>query len=123
MKYTLLKKLPGYAITLSLALMSFSFQANAETIPNAPSNLSGWRPARSVMVVLNWKDNSNNETGFEIQKKVGTNGTFIFNGTVAANVITRTVPCSTIDAVYFRIRAFNSVGSSTFSNTMRCPTS
>jgi hypothetical protein len=73
--------------------------------------------------VLNWVDNSNNESGFKVQRQL--NGS-VFADVVtlatAANVVTvtdTTLTASTlVDNVYcYRLYAFNTAGNSTFTNT------
>ena len=49
-------------------------------------------PASAAIVkgVITWTDNSTNETGFKIDRKTGTGGTYANVGTVGANVVTFT---------------------------------
>jgi hypothetical protein len=64
---------------------------------------------------LSWMDNSNNESGFLIERKTGTSGTFSQRATVGANVRTYTdagLPSST--TFCYRVRAYNSAGNSAF---------
>src|SRR5262249_37711490 len=72
--------------------ISFDFQltgtttSSQPTAPTAPSGL-GATAASSTQVNLAWLDNSNNETGFKVERS--TNGTsFTQIGTVGTNVIT-----------------------------------
>ena len=84
----------------------------APAVPAAPSNLTAARgpnQGNQRRVILNWIDNSNNETGFTIQRV--TNAAFT-NGvntvTVAANTTTLTqTGLSRNTAYYYRIRANN----------------
>ena len=57
--------------------------------PAPPSNLT-ITSLLSNRVSLSWADNSNNETGFKIQRKTGVTGTYTTIGTEAANVTTYT---------------------------------
>jgi len=51
--------------------------------------LAGWlSQAVAADLVLSWIDNSNNETGFLIDRKTGVNGTFAQIAAVGANVTT-----------------------------------
>jgi hypothetical protein len=54
----------------------------------APSSqASAWFTKEAAGVItLTWADNSNNETGFGVERKAGTNGTFAQIATVAGNV-------------------------------------
>jgi hypothetical protein len=66
-------------------------------------------------VKVNWTDNSNNETGFEIYRSTAANGTYQIINTVKANLasfIDTTVrPSSTY---YYKVQAINKYGSSGF---------
>jgi len=76
-----------------------------------PSNLTGTgtRNGNNARVTLDWVDNSDNETGFTIQR--ATNATFtagVSNATVKANVTTyRTGNLPRNTTFYFRVRANN----------------
>jgi hypothetical protein len=66
-------------------------------------------------VTLSWADNSNNENGFEIQRKIGTSGTLSQRAIVGVNVKSY-VDSGLAAATTFcyRVRAFNSAGNSAF---------
>ncbi|HEY6006861.1 MAG TPA: fibronectin type III domain-containing protein, partial [Geobacteraceae bacterium] len=81
-------------------------------LPLAPSSLmlvNGPNKNRSRSVILTWADNSNNETGFTIQR--ATNSLFtqgLTTVTVGANVTTLTQTGLTANTQYwYRIRANN----------------
>ena len=57
--------------------------------PAPPSNLT-ITSVLSDQVGLSWSDNSNNETGFKIQRKTGLAGTYVDIRTTAANVTSYT---------------------------------
>lgn len=89
---------------------------------DAPTNLSATWNATTSEVVLNWEDNSSNETGFSIQRS--TNGVdFTFVNNLTANVLTYTdnsvAPNTTY---YYRVFAFNMVEDSDFSNVVQVNT-
>ena len=66
-------------------------------------------------ITLLWTDNSNNESGFLIQRKTGTSGTFAQIATVGTNVksyVDTGLAAST--TFCYRVRAFNSAGNSAF---------
>ena len=48
----------------------------------------------AAQLQLNWADNSTNETGFKIDRKTGTSGTFAAIATVGANVLHTSIPQS-----------------------------
>jgi FtsP/CotA-like multicopper oxidase with cupredoxin domain len=81
--------------------------------PAVPSNLVATASVVSAnppTVSLTWRDNSNNETGFLIQR--ATNAAF----TVGANVTTYTdTTVLTNTRCYYRVRAFNAIGNSAWS--------
>ena len=91
--------------------------------PNKPFNLTAsLSPTTTPEVDLNWVDNSSNENGFEIQRS--------FNKAFWENVATTSpnvsfygdVSVSPATEYYYRVRAFNLVGYSAFSNTVSATT-
>lgn len=75
--------------------------------PNAPSNLTVEALASNV-VILDWTDNSNDETGFEIQFRVGTTGSFTSLGVTEPNEVSVTLTGTAQNTTYqFQIRAVN----------------
>jgi predicted phage tail protein len=85
--------------------------------PAAPSNLRVTATTRTS-ISLAWNDNSNNETGFEIQYRLG-GANWQTLVTVPANttvyIDTGRLPNYTI---FYRVRAVNAGGSSAWSNTV-----
>jgi hypothetical protein len=68
-------------------------------------------------ITLNWNDNSNNETGFKIERKVGS-GNFDLLNSVDTNINTYTDNSVLETEMYsYRVYAYNSTSSSGFSNT------
>jgi hypothetical protein len=98
------------------------------TIPNlplAPSNVNvALRWAGRWSFRLSWRDNSNNETGFRIQRsKDPTFVTDVSTNTVGANA-TSYAPSVGLEAnsnYYFRIQSYNSNGSSAWVNATPWP--
>ena len=76
-----------------------------------------WQSQASAgQLQLAWTDNSNNESGFKIDRKLGTTGTFSQIATVGVNVTTYTDTNLTDGATYcYRLAAFNSAGTSAYS--------
>jgi hypothetical protein len=94
--------------------------------PAAPSGLNGTAAlvGNRSTVTLNWTDNSNNETGFTIER--ATNAAFttlVVTTPLAANAIT--APQSGLNrrvTYYFRVKANNGGGASAWSNTFSITT-
>jgi hypothetical protein len=87
-----------------------------ETAPAAPSSLSSTADTSS-RVTVSWADRSDNETGFRLERsgngvdfaeiaRLGSNTTAYSDSGLAANT-----------TYYYRVRAYNSVGNSPYSNT------
>jgi hypothetical protein len=89
-------------------------------VPAAPTNLTG-RALSAHRIDLAWRDASSNETGFAIQRCYGTNCTaFAQIASVGANV--RSFSDTTVSrrgTYRYRVRAFNTTGSSAYSNWVR----
>ncbi len=84
--------------------------------PTAPSNLSA-SAASCSQINLSWTDNSNNETGFKIERKTGAGGSWSQIATVGANVTTYpSTGLSENTTYYYRVRAYNADGDSDYSN-------
>lgn len=83
-------------------------------IPRAPSGL-GSSSVSSTQVQLYWNDNSNNETGFKIERKNGGDWTQI--GTAGADTeIYYSGGLSSANTYTFRVRAYNVDGNSGYTN-------
>ncbi|MBI5047873.1 MAG: fibronectin type III domain-containing protein [Deltaproteobacteria bacterium] len=91
--------------------------SNTNTPPIAPSNLVGTALSQNNIALV-WQDNSDNETGFKIERKAGATGTYSQITTVAAQassgsgvyyddsgLIAGTTYC-------YRVRAYNTYDSS-----------
>ena len=117
--------------------VTFSKYSKAVTVETkafqAPSNLVV-TPESEGAFSFKWKDNSSMESGFELERKVGS-GEFALQGSVGANATSTTpVPGFLLDTAYqFRLRGFRWVGTtqvfsdysnifSTQSTTLPAPT-
>jgi hypothetical protein len=91
--------------------------------PAAPSSLRAAATSRT-QIRLNWSDNSNNETGFQVERCRGNRCTdFARVATVGAAVTSFTDAGLSRGTIYtYRVRAVNGVGASTFSNTATATT-
>jgi hypothetical protein len=85
-------------------------------VPTAPSNLAA-SATSATGASLSWWDMSNNETGFEVERKTGSAGTWSRVLTTGANVSTINDGGLTAGTSYFyRCRAVNGSGPSGYSN-------
>ncbi|HVI48684.1 MAG TPA: fibronectin type III domain-containing protein, partial [Chitinophaga sp.] len=90
--------------------------------PTAPSGLTA-STVNFSKIKLNWTDNSNNETGFEIYRSATSNGTYSVVTTTAANIATYTdtlLQAST--TYYYKIRAIGTYGESAYTSTANATT-
>jgi transcriptional regulator CtsR len=86
-----------------------------QSLLNAPSDLTA-TPVSSSQIDLTWQDNSDNEGGFKIEMKIGT-GSYSQIATVGVGVTTYSNSgLSTGTTYYYRVRAYNTVGNSDYSN-------
>jgi hypothetical protein len=91
--------------------------AAAPLTPAAPSNLVATTVSRT-QINLSWTDNSDNESGFKIERCKGANCTnYAEVAQVTANVTTFANTGLTKNTTYrYRVRAFNAGGNSAYSN-------
>jgi hypothetical protein len=89
----------------------------AQTVPAAPGNLNATTVSRT-QINLNWTDNSNNESGFKIERCTGGNCTkFQQITTVGAGVTSFSNTGLRKATTYrYRVRAYNAAGNSAYSN-------
>lgn len=84
--------------------------------PSAPATLASQVLSRSS-IRLTWQDNSDDETGFEIWRSVGTNANYELLTTVAANATAFTNTALASSTTYhYKVRALNAAGQSAYSN-------
>ena len=107
----------------------YSNTATATTLPPpppaAPSNLT-LQVVSSSQINLAWVDNSSDENGFQIERCQGTVascGSFVQIVQVGANVTSyNNTGLSGATAYTYRVRAFNAVGNSQYSNSAEATT-
>lgn len=87
-------------------------------LPLAPTNLTALG-ATTSSVTFGWTDNATNETGFLVQRSKNGTGTWSNVSSLPADTTTSTqIGITTTALRYYRVRAFNSYGNSTWSNTI-----
>ena len=86
------------------------------TAPTAPTALQATAISES-QIDLAWTDNSSNETGFRVRRKLGAIGEWVVVATLSANLTSwqnTDLPSGTI--YYYTVTAFNATGESAVSN-------
>jgi predicted phage tail protein len=87
--------------------------------PSAPSTLTATVATTGPRVNLAWRDTATNESGFEIYRATGTGPTYVRIATVGPNVVAFSDSTVTANTSYkYRVRAYNGVGASSYSNTI-----
>jgi hypothetical protein len=72
----------------------------------------------AAQLQLSWTDNSGNENGFKIERGPASSGPFTQIGTVASNVTSYTdIGLADATTFCYRVRAYNTVGDSSYTNT------
>nr|MBA4148239.1 fibronectin type III domain-containing protein [Verrucomicrobiota bacterium] len=90
--------------------------------PSAPSGLTA-TAATTTQINLAWTDNSGIETGFKIERSLSSGSGFSQIATVGANVKTySSTGLAAGTRYYYRVRAYNAAGNSSYSNTANTTT-
>lgn len=90
--------------------------------PSAPTQLTATTASGSE-IDLAWTDNADNEDGFTIERSPGGQNTWTEIATIEADVTTHSDTGLATDTTYdYRVRAFNTGGTSTWSNTASATT-
>ena len=116
-------------ILASVLTSAASLLTTTPPIPTAPNGLTAIATSSST-INLGWIDNANNEIGERIERSVGSNSNYALLTNVGANT-TAFTDTGLVDGTqyYYRVLAFNTGGSSTYSNeqsaitTLNSPTS
>jgi len=85
--------------------------------PSAPASLTA-TALSDTQIKLIWTDNSNNEEGFKIERKVGETGSFIQVLTTGQsfNTATDSSGLAPLTKYYYRVKAYNKYGESDYSS-------
>ncbi|HDK81771.1 MAG TPA: M6 family metalloprotease domain-containing protein, partial [Nitrospirae bacterium] len=118
----------GNASNVSVTAISTSQTNMTATLvpgppPAAPSGLSA-AAVSSSRIDLSWTDNSSNEVGFKIERSLTGGGTG-FSQIASVGVNVTTFPSTGLSAsteYYYRVRAYNLVGDSAYSNEANATT-
>jgi len=93
-----------------------------QTSPTAPSGLAASAVSTS-QINLSWADNSNNETGFEVDRATAASGPWTQIATTAADATSFSDSgLNVATTYYYRVRATNAAGDSNNSNTANATT-
>jgi hypothetical protein len=89
---------------------------SVSTVPAAPSNLTT-APVSSGSISLSWKDNSSDETGFEIYRSETSGSGFTLIATAGTNMTAYTDGgLAASSTLYYKVRATNSAGFSGYTS-------
>jgi len=102
----------------------YSLSGNGSTlqsVPTAPSNLNA--TASGLNIVLTWTDNSNNETGFKLERSIHNTKVWTEISTLAENITSHGDTGLEAGTSYdYRVRAYNTAGNSDYSLTATATT-
>lgn len=104
-------------------LKDLGWPGGCVSVPGAPSNLSALALSQT-QIKLTWNDNSSDESGFKVERSPDGSTAWSQIGATVANTAVYTdtnLTCNT--PYYYRVRAYNSSGDSTYSNTANATTS
>ncbi|MBN1669829.1 MAG: fibronectin type III domain-containing protein [Kiritimatiellae bacterium] len=112
---TVKARLKNGATWSALADAKFTVTGSVVTPPAAPGSLTAASLSAS-QIKVNWSDNSNNETGFKLERSLN-GSTWSQITQPAANATTYTDSgLAAATKYYYRVRAYNSAGDSGYSN-------
>lgn len=99
-----------------------AYLGQATTVPAAPTNLVATTESSSS-VSLTWTDNATDESSYQLQWALNSEGDFAHTVTLGADINSHTVQGLQATTTYkFRVAATNSIGPSAFSNVATATT-
>lgn len=100
-----------------MTTMTITVVVSAPQTINAPSNLAA--SVSTLTATLTWKDNSNNESGFSIERALqSASPSYSVVGVVSANVKTYKDTAPASGTYLYRVRAYNAQTTSAYSNVV-----
>jgi fibronectin type 3 domain-containing protein len=109
-------------LTATQDILTWTYTPTSVQPPAAPGSLTA-SAVSGTQINLAWTDNSDNETGFKIERKTGANGTYSQIALVDANVTSFSdTGLSNGTQYFYRVRATNSGGDSAYSNEANATT-
>jgi hypothetical protein len=106
----------GFFICQTVYAVNTPASVTVIVVPDAPTNLAAYASSQSD-IDLSWTDNSNNETGFSVERSIGSDANFIPLATTTQNVTVYSDTGLSPDTTYFyRVDAYDADGGSLYSN-------
>ena len=97
-------------------------QASAASGPNPPTNLSA-SAVSNTQINLSWTDNSNNETGFKVERSPDGNNGWAEIVSLGSNVTSyENTGLTASTTYYYRVRAYNAGGNSSYTSPVNATT-
>lgn len=128
--YTLTPGRTGYTFSpgsqtvniIAADIASVNFSATPSTTPAVPTGLQA-TAVSTTRISLSWSDNANNESGYKIERSTTSGGPYTEIGTVAADATTyNDLSLFASSTRYYRIRATNALGDSSYSSEVSATT-
>ena len=106
-------------VVIVLIIITYSIMKDEDTaipVPDAPSNLEAIAIS-STRIDLVWRDNSDNELGFKIERNTVVGGSYTEIGIVDADITTYSdIGVSPDTTYYYKVRAYNKGGNSDYTS-------
>ncbi len=118
----LLLLLLGCTVALGASAEVITFGLTVVVTPAPPTSL-GATAISASQINLSWSDNSSNEDGFAIERKLGSGGSYVQIATTGSNIATYSdTGLSAATTYFYRVSSFNTDGSSIYSDEVSATT-